>query len=302
MRAELARKIAAHVPVSGEQATAIPGLTLYCLTAPTACYAAEYETGLAVVAQGRKRVTLGGTTYLFDESTFLLTSVEVPLVAEVVAASDKVPLLALFLKLNMAVVREILDREEFKRPNGQGRVRTTPVGQTTSDLLRPCIRLVDLVGAPADIPFFSNLIQREIVYRLLQSSQGDRLRANARLDAQGRGTAKALAWLRSNYTKPFRIEELAAVARMGVSTLHHHFRAATSLSPLQYQKQLRLVAARERMLVEGMDVTRAAYVVGYESASQFTREYKRLFGHPPMRDVKARQLRGSLTIKPKQRG
>jgi AraC-like DNA-binding protein len=287
MRAELARKIAAQVRVPGEQITAIPGLTLYRLTAPTACYAAEYETDLAVIVQGRKRVTLGRTTYLCDESTFLLASVDVPLVSEIVAASEKVPLLALFLKFDLAIVREILNREEFQPRNVQSQDRSTPIGQTKSDLLQPCIRLVDLLDAPAEIPFFSNLIHREIVYRLLQYPQGERLRAIARLDEQGRGTAKALAWLRANYMKPFRLYQLASVARMGISTLHHHFRAATALSPLQYQKQLRLMGARERMLVEGLDATRAALEVGYESTSQFTREYKRLFGQPPMRDIKA---------------
>jgi len=290
MRAELARKIAAHIRAPAEHVTAIPGLTLYRLIAPTACYAVEYETGLAVIVQGQKRVTLGRTTYACDESTFLLTSVDVPLVSEIVAASEKVPLLAMFLRLQMAIVREILDREEFKPRNGQSQVSATPIGQTRSDLLQPCIRLLDLLKAPAEIPFFSDLIHREVVYRLLQYRQGDRLRALARLDDPGSGTAKALAWLRANYTKPFRLDKLATVARMGVSTLHHHFRRATSLSPLQYHKQLRLMGAREKMLVEGVDATRAAFEVGYESASQFTREYKRLFGQPPMRDVKARRL------------
>lgn len=149
-----------------------------------------------------------------------------------------------------------------------------------SDLLRPCIRLVDLLDAPAEISFFSNLVHREIVYRLLQYPQAGRLRAIARLDEQGRGTAKALAWLRANYTKPFRLDELASVAHMGVSTLHHHFRAVTALSPLQYQKQLRLTGARERMLVEGLDATRAALEVGYESTSQFTREYNVFLVNP----------------------
>lgn len=293
MRAELARRIAAHVPVAGEQATAIPGLSLYRLTAPTACYAAEYETGMAIVVQGRKRVTLGRTTYVCDESTVFLTSVDVPLVSEVVAASEEVPLLALFLRLDMTIVREILGREEFKQRDGSFQARPCAIGETRVDLLQPCIRLVDLLDAPAEIPFFSSLIHRELVYRLLQSSQGGRLRAIARLDQKGRGTAKALTWLRTNYTKPFHLDELAAMARMGVSTFNHHFRAVTSVSPLQYQKQLRLFAARERMLVEGLDATRAALEVGYESANQFTREYKRLFGEPPGRDVKAQQLSSS---------
>lgn len=294
MRAELARRIAAHAPLPGEQATAIPGLSLYRLTAPTACYAAEYETGMAIVAQGRKRVTLGRTTYVCNESTVFLTSVEVPLVSEVVVASEEAPLLALFLRLDMTIVREILDREEFKRRDGSCQACPAAIGETGIELLQPCIRLVNLLDTPADIPFLSTLIQREIVYRLLQSPQRDRLRAISRLDHKSRGTAKALTWLRANYAKPFRLDELASMARMGVSTFNHQFRAATSISPLQYQKQLRLFAARERMLVEGLDVTRAAFEVGYESTNQFTREYKRLFGEPPRRDVKARQLSSSV--------
>jgi AraC-like DNA-binding protein len=290
IRAELARKIATRVAASGEHATAIPGLTLYRLTAPTTCYAAEYETGLAVIVQGRKRVTLGRTTYVCDESTFLLTSVDVPLISEIVAATEKAPLLALFLKLDITIVREILEREEFKPRNGPSNVPATPIGQTSGHLLEPCIRLLDLLDTPAEIAFFSDLIHREIVFRLLQYPQGDRLRAIARVDDPGRGTAKALAWLRANYTKPFRLDELAAVAGMGVSTLNHHFRATTSLSPLQYHKHLRLVGAREKMLVEGVNATRAAFDVGYESTSQFTREYKRLFGQPPRRDVKLQRL------------
>jgi len=172
----------------------------------------------------------------------------------------------------MAIVPKILEREEFNSRNGQSQVPASPIGQTRGDLLQPCIRLLDLLDAPADIPFFTDLIHREIIYRLLRYPQGDRLRAIARS------------------TKPFRLEELAAVARMGVSTINHHFRAATSLSPLQYHKQLRLMGAREKMLVEDVDATRAAFDVGYESTSQFTRVYKRLFGQPPIRDVKAQRL------------
>ena len=121
----------------------------------------------------------------------------------------------------------------------------------------------------------------------MEGAQGERLRAIATLGGQGHNTAKAIAWLRANYSKPLRLEELAEVSRMGMSTLHHHFRELTAMSPLQYQKQLRLVPARERMLAEGLDAATAAFEVGYESASQFSREYKRFFGQPPMANVKA---------------
>ena len=296
MRRELARKIAAHVPKAGAQATAIPGLTLYRRTAPSPCYPATYEPSLTVFVQGRKRVSLGGTTYLCDESTFLLSALDVPVVSQIVAASEVAPLLSMLLKLDMAMVRGILSQEEFQQPEGSSQGRGIAVGTTTVDLLKPCARLLDLLDAPEDIPFLSNLIQREIVYRLLRGPQGERLRAIATLGDQSQRTAKAVAWLRANYAKPLRLEELAEVARIGMSTLHHHFRALTAMSPLQFQKQLRLQAARERMLIEGLDAASAAFDVGYESASQFNREYKRFFGQPPMRDIKVRRLAGSAAV------
>jgi AraC-like DNA-binding protein len=295
MRVELARKIAHHAPAEGPNATAIPGLTLYRRTARTPCYPGSYEPSLGVFVQGRKRVTLGGTTYLCDESTFLLSAVDVPVVSQIVAASEEVPLLSLLLKLDMAMVREILSQAEFHVPDGSTQGRGIAIGKTTVELLKPCFRLVDLLDSPDDIFFLSNLVQREIVYRILQGPQGERLRAIATLGDQSHRTAKAIAWLRTNYAKPLHVEELAEVARMGMSTLHHHFRALTAMSPLQYQKQLRLVAARERMLINGIDAASAAFEVGYESASQFNREYKRFFGAPPIRDIKARRLAGSAT-------
>jgi AraC-like DNA-binding protein len=164
------------------------------------------------------------------------------------------------------------------------------IGTTSLELLDACSRLVALLDAPQDIPFVSNLIQREILYRLLRSPQGRHLRAIATLGEQSHRTAKAVEWLRVNYAKPLRVEELATMARMGVSTLHHQFRSLTAMSPLQYQKQLRLHVARERMLNDGLDAASAAFEVGYESASQFNREYSRFFGQPPMRDIKARRL------------
>jgi AraC-like DNA-binding protein len=249
-----------------------------------------------VFVQGRKRINLGGTTYLCDESTFLLSSLDVPVVSQIVAASEEVPLLSMLLKLDMAMVRGILSQEEFQLPEGSPQGCGIAIGRTTVDLLKPCSRLLDLLDASEDIPFLSNLIQREIVYRLLRGPQGERLRAIATLGDQSQRTAKAVAWLRANYAKPLRLAELAEVARMGMSTLHHRFRALTAMSPLQYQKRLRLQAARERMLIEGLDAAVAAFDVGYESASQFNREYKRFFGEPPMRDIKARRLAGSAAV------
>jgi AraC-like DNA-binding protein len=290
MRRELARKIAECIPAAGENRTAIPGLSLYRRTAPTPCNPATYEPSLSVFVQGRKRISMGGTTYLCDQSTFLLTSVDVPVVSQIVTASEQAPLLSLRLALEMPLVREIISREDLPEPVVSSQARGIAVGTTTAELLSACSRLMDLLDTPEDIPFLSNTIQREIVYRLLRGPQGERLRAIATLGDQSQRTAKAIAWLKANFDKPLHVEELADMARMGTSTLHHHFRALTAMSPLQYQKQLRLVAARERMLIEGLDAASAAFEVGYESASQFNREYKRFFGQPPMRDIKTRRL------------
>jgi len=297
MRAELARKIAAHIQVDGPVATEVPGLSLSRRCAPTECYSAAYEPELVVFAQGEKRITVGGTTHLCDGSTFLLTSVDLPVLGQFTKASRNEPFLALVLKLEMPVVREILSQDEFLVPEVASPTLGMAVGKTPVELLSACCRLLDLLDAPKDIPFLGSLLQREILYRLLRSPLGKHLRSIATLGEQSNRTAKAVAWLKANYEKPLRVEELASVAQMGVSTLHHHFRSLTAMSPLQYQKRLRLHEARVRMITEGMDAASAAFEVGYESASQFNREYSKFFGQPPMRDIKARRFAGAATAR-----
>ncbi len=290
LRADVARKIAAHIQVEELVATAVPGLGLSRRTAPTECYSAAYEPELVVFAQGEKHITVGGTTHVCDRSNFLLTSVDLPVTGQITKASKSEPFLALVIKLEMPVVREILSQDEFLVPGVASGTRGMAVGKTTVELLGACCRLLDLLDKPADIPFLGSLMQREIIYRVLRSPMGKHLRAIATLGEQSNRTAKAVAWLKTNYTKPLRVEELAGVAQMGVSTFHHQFRSLTAMSPLQYQKRLRLHTARVRMVTEGIDAASAAFEVGYESASQFNREYRRLFGQPPMRDVKERRL------------
>jgi AraC-like DNA-binding protein len=253
-----------------------------------------YEPGVTVMAQGRKRVVLGGTTFTYGESQYLLTSLDLPIVSQIVEASEERPCLAMSLKLEMPVIRELLSREEIHAVEASPGTPAMATVDATVELLSACCRLMDLLGAPRDIPFLAGLIQREIIYRILQGPEGARLRGIATLGDQSNRTAKAIAWIRTNYAKPLRVEDLAQVAGMGVSTLHHHFRALTAMSPVQYQKQMRLQVARGRMLVDGLDAASAAFEVGYESASQFNREYSRLFGQPPMRDVRTLRLTNAV--------
>ncbi|HEY3440269.1 MAG TPA: AraC family transcriptional regulator [Paludibaculum sp.] len=296
LRKELARKIALFMGSAEKRVTDIPGLMLVRRTSPTEPCSMTYEPSVAVIAQGRKRVDLGQNTFIYDASRFLLTSVDLPVSSRVIEASEEVPCLALALKLEMPMVRELLGQEEIQVAEAPAGGPGMATGETTVEFLSACCRLVDLLNTPRDIPYLSGLLQREIIYRILRSAEGSRLRAIATLGEQSHRTAKAIAWIRVNYAKPVRVEDLAELAGMGVSTLHHHFRALTAMSPLQYQKLIRLQAARGRMLMDGLDAASAAFEVGYESASQFNREYSRFFGQPPMRDVRTLRSSGATPM------
>ncbi len=287
LRAELAHKIASLVGKEENRITEIPGVSLHRRTSPTPPCRTTYHPGILVVAQGSKQVNLGPTSFTYDESHFLLTAVDLPIVSWVAAATDEVPCLVLSLRFDMSMVRELLGREEIHVAEAPSDSPAMSIGKTTPEFLNACCRLLDLLDSPQDIPFLSGLIQREIIYRVLRGRAGARLRAVATLGDQSYRTAKAIAWITANYAKPLHVEELAQIANMGVSTLHHHFRMLTAMSPLQYQKQLRLQSARNLMLNNGHDAASAAFEVGYESATQFNREYSRFFGKPPMRDVRA---------------
>jgi AraC-like DNA-binding protein len=283
----LAHKIASYVGQEENRITDIPGVSLHRRTSPTPPCRTTYHPGIIVVAQGSKQVNLGSTSFIYDESHFLFTAVDLPIVSWVAMATEEFPCLVLSLKLDMSMVRELLSREEIHVAEATSDSPAMSIGKTTPEFLNACCRLLDLLESPKDIPFVGGLIQREIVYRVLRGSVGARLRAVATLGDQSHRTAKAVAWIAANYAKPLRVDELAQQASMGVSTLHHHFRVLTSMSPLQYQKQLRLQSARSLMLNNGLDAASAAFEVGYESATQFNREYSRFFGQSPMRDVRS---------------
>lgn len=302
LKEELAQRIAVLVGAEQKRVTEIPGLTVYRRTAPSPPCSMTYEPSLILTAQGLKRVDLGGKTFTYGSSHYLVTSVTLPVVARVVEASEHSPCLALSLKLQMPVVRELLSREEIEVAPSGGQDPAMAVGKVTVEFLDAFCRLMRVLDRPRDIAFLHGLIEREIIYRVLQEPEGARLRAIATAGDQSYRTAKAIAWIKENYAKPLRVEQLAEIAGMGVSTFHHHFRALTAMSPLQYQKQIRLQEARALMSMQGLDVGSAALAVGYESASQFTREYKRFFGQTPMRDIRNRNAANTAQREPLEAG
>ena len=292
MLSQLALLIGKVTGSASQEATLVPGLSLYRNTVPTEPNPCSYEPSLLLIPQGKKRVDLGKLNYVFGGATFLLTSIELPIVSRVCAASEDKPYLAFFLKLDMTMVRDVLHSEELSIPAPPAGTRGMVLGEATVELLTPCCRMVELLDKPKDVPFFSKLLHREIIYRLLEGPQGDRLRAIASSADQSYRTAKAVAWVRDHFQKTLNVDDLASLTGMSRSTLHHHFRSLTAMSPLQFQKQLRLHAARQKMLTEELDAASAAFDVGYESPSQFNREYKRFFGQPPMRDIQALRASG----------
>jgi AraC-like DNA-binding protein len=291
-----ARKIATHAAGEGDSVTEIPRLRLFRRTAMTSCTSAAYEPSLIIYGQGQKTVQVGGSTYICDEGTCQLTSVDMPVFSQVTKASLESPILAIILKLDMGLVREVLSQQEFLTAEACAGTRGMAIGKATPELITACTRLLDLLDAPHDIPFMAALVEREVVYRALRSPMGKHLRAIATLGDQSNRTAKAVAWLKANFAKPLHVEEMARLAQMGVSTFHLRFKSLTQMSPLQYQKRLRLHQARLRMVNDGLDAASAAFEVGYESASQFSREYRRFFGRPPMRDVKAQQTNADQAV------
>lgn len=298
LRSELAGKIASLIGDEENRITEIPGLTLHRRTARTPPCRTTYHPGIIVVAQGSKHVNLGKKSFVYDEAHYLLTAVDLPIVSWVAEATQEKPCLVLSLKLDISMVRELLNREEIHVADAPSNSPAMSIGETTPEFLSACCRLLDLLKSPHDIPFLNGLVQREIIYRILRGPEGARLRAIATLGDQSHRTAKAIAWIAANYAKTLRVEELADLSSMGVSTLHHHFRMLTSMSPLQYQKQLRLQSARNLMLNSGMDAASAAFEVGYESPTQFSREYSRFFGQPPIKDVRALRESGTRPSEP----
>jgi AraC-like DNA-binding protein len=269
--------------------TAVPGLTLHQRDETTPPTSIMYEPRICIVAQGAKRLLLGDDTYVYDEHHFLITSVDLPTVVQIIKASPEKPYLGLVLKVDQREISQLMVDSNLPPPRSQQSSRGMATGEVTLPLVAAFQRLIDLLDEPKDIPILAPIIQREIFYRLLVGDQGRRLRQMASAGSQSQQIAMAIDWLKGNFTRPLRIDDLAMQANMSKSTFHHHFRALTAMSPLQYQKWLRLTEARRLMLTENQDAANAAFQVGYESPSQFSREYSRLFGAPPLRDITSLQ-------------
>lgn len=240
----------------------------------------------ALVVQGAKSLTLGAEVYRYGVGDYLVVSLDLPVVSRVTQASAEAPNFGLGLKIEPDRLKDLLGRVNIARPAvAPDSARAVAVNKAPRDLLDAVMRLLHLLDRPEDIPALAPLIEQEILYRLLTGPFGPSLRQMAMLETPTNKIAQAVAWLRQNFTQPLRIEELANRVGMSSSSLHHHFKAVTAMTPMQYQKQLRLHEARRLMLTEQLDVGTAGYSVGYQSPSQFSREYNRLHGLSPLRDV-----------------
>lgn len=285
LREQLAKVVARSTNGLEQFATAIPGLTFYRRESPTEPNSCLVEPSVAFVIQGTKQALLGDEAYVYDIKRFLITSLDLPAMMQIVEASQDKPYLGVVLRLDLRVMTELMVQGSLPSPREHLFDRGMVLGETTLSMLHGIKRLLDLLDEPEAIPILASLIQREIYYRLLMSDQGARLRQIISADSQSQRIARAIDWLKSNYARSLRIEELASHVQMSVSTFHHHFRLLTTMSPLQYQKWLRLNEARRLMLASRFDASTAAFQVGYESPSQFSREYSRLFGSSPRRDI-----------------
>jgi AraC-like DNA-binding protein len=283
-REELVERIGRTIRQDGS-AQPLPGLHLFRHSIPLEQVYSLVEPSVCVVAQGSKEFLLGESRYRYDPFHYLLVTVDLPYVGQILEASKEHPFLCLRLDLAPTLVGEILVEAGHVSPRTHAEVRAITVSPVDGSLLDAMVRVARLLDAPDEARVLLPLVTREIIYRLLKGEQGDRLRHLALLGGYTPSIARAVERLRQDFDQPLRIEQLAYELGMSVSGLQHHFKAVTALSPSQFQKRLRLLEARRLLLGENIDAKGAAYRVGYQDTSHFNREYKSLFGVPPMRDV-----------------
>lgn len=286
-------EIARYTEVDGIHATAVEGLHLVRLSKPSTPMHGVLNPAVVIVAQGRKQVIAGDRVLDYDAAHFLVIAVDTPVLGQVTEASEEAPYFCMRVDLDPAEIGALLIEAGGIPASSAEAEPSVAVSKVSPELVDVAARLVRLLGTPADIPVLAPMIRRELYYRLLRSDQGPKLQQIAVAESRLQQVNRAIGWIKVNYRESFAIESVAAEARMSPSALHLHFKAVTAMSPLQYQKQLRLQEARRLMLTEGHDAAAAGHYVGYDSPSQFSREYARLFGAPPLRDV-ARLKTGDL--------
>jgi AraC-like DNA-binding protein len=286
IRDEIEERIRRFSEANTGYRTPVPGLRIARVTAPVPPTLHIDRPCMCMCIRGQRRVSVGETVVFHDENQLVLTAIDRPTVFAIPHASSQKPYTALSIDIDLDLARQMMAHIDVKECN----VAPSPSGLTaevTPELLDCVLRLTRLIERPSEIAVLADLIHREILYRVLSGPAGGSLRQVALLGSQGQRVSKVVAWLREHFRGPLRINQLAKMAGMGVSTLHRHFHELTDMSPIQYQKRLRLHEARRLMLEESYEVGTAALDVGYESSTQFIREYRRLFGEAPLRNIKA---------------
>jgi AraC-like DNA-binding protein len=282
---ELAERVARFTGIDGSHQTPIPSLALTRTSIPTVCMPTVYHPCLAFVVQGRKRAILNEEVFHYDALNYLVVSLTLPAMGQVIEATAERPYMGLRLNLDLEEVARLLLEVDERGPPPAAADRGLFVARMDEGLLDAVLRMVRLIDTPGDAAILAPLVQREICYRVLRGDLGHRL-ANAARGEDGRHRiVRAVEWLKQRFTEPLSIEALADAVHLSPSALHHRFKAMTAMSPLQFQKHLRLHEARRLMFSDGIDCAVAGHRVGYESASQFSREYRRLFGAPPRAEI-----------------
>jgi AraC-like DNA-binding protein len=282
---DLAARVARLAPTDGPHQSRFPSLALIRASVPTVCMPTVYQPSLCVVVQGRKRALLNGEVFHYDALNYLVVSVTLPVLGQVLEASAEHPFLGLRLDLDLDEIARLLLEVGGRAVAPVDTDRGLYVARMDEPLLDAVLRMVKLLDAPEDIAALAPVVQREIYYRVFRGELGRRLVDLAESNGGSHRIVRAIAWLKQRYAAPLRIEELADAVFMSPSALHHRFKAVTAMSPLQYQKQLRLHEARRLMFAEGLECAAAGHRVGYASPSQFSREYRRLFGAPPRVEI-----------------
>ncbi|EHJ9992751.1 AraC family transcriptional regulator [Vibrio parahaemolyticus] len=267
--------------------TPISGLRFSRWTTPTPPTSYTHNPSICLIAQGRKRVLLGEESFIYDANHFLISSVDLPIIANIIEASEEQPYLGLIMELDLTEISQLIVDSELAFTQAKEAQKGIAVGELSESLLDAFVRLAELLDEGQNIIILAPIIKREIFYRLLMSEQGTRLHQIVTAGSHSHQIAKAIDWLKNNFVKPLSVGDLASYTGMSKSSFYTHFRSMTSMTPLQFQKKLRLSEARRLMLTENLDAMAATFKVGYESPSQFSREYSRLFGAPPSKDIKS---------------